>query len=161
MHSGIVRGYYGAQLERGLLRVRARSSSTWWSSARSSRTTRPHLDRITEFLGIHAFRKYPDLPNAFPGKPTVIGTAPTGADIDHLVDVYRADFAKFKELSGLDVSAWPLQRLLDGDLDADELAAQYAKKVVATRPTTDAPPTRRFLTERADPCQDDGSMRFP
>jgi hypothetical protein len=131
MNSGIVRGYYGAQLERGFSVLGAEQFHVM--EFRSFlKDYQPHLDRITEFLGVHAFRKYPDLPNAFPGKPTVIGTAPTGADIRHLVDVYRQDFTTFKKLSGLDVSAWPLQRLLDGDLDADELAAQYAKKVVST-----------------------------
>lgn len=131
MHSGIVRGYYGAQLERGfsLLGSDQFHVLEFRSFLRDYQT---HLDAITEFLGIHAFRKYPDLPNAFPGKPGVVGTAPTGADITHLVDVYRQDFEKFKKLSGLDVSEWPLQRLIDGDLDPDELAAQYAKKVVAT-----------------------------
>ncbi len=141
MNSGVVRGYYGAQLERGFSVLGADQFHVleFRSFLKNYRTD---LDRITEFLGIHAFRKYPDLPHSMPGKPTVVGTAPTGADISGLVDRYRQDFATFKKLSGLDVSAWPLQRLLDGDLAADELAAQYATKVVAT-PAHDSSGQRR------------------
>jgi len=130
MNSGVVRGYYGAQLERTLAlmgadQVHVLEFRSFLGDYRNA------LDKITEFLGIHAFRTYPDLPHSMPGKPTVVGTAPTAADIAGLVERYRQDFAVFKKLSGLDVSQWPLQRLLDGDLQPDELAAQYAKKVVA------------------------------
>ena len=131
MNSGIVRGYYGQQLERafdlmGAEQLHLLEFRNFLAEYRAA------LDGITDFLGIHAFRRYPDLPHSMPGKPTVVGTAPTGDDIAHLVETYRQDFAVFKKLSGLDVSAWPLQRLIEGDLSAEELAAQYARKVRAT-----------------------------
>lgn len=130
MRSGVVRGYYGEQLERGfslfgadrfhLLEFRAFLADY-----------RPALDRLTEFLEIPPFTEHPPLPHSMQGKPQVVGTAPTGEDIAGLVETYRDDFAKFKELSKLDVSRWPTQRLIAGELDPAELAAQYAKKVVA------------------------------
>jgi hypothetical protein len=129
MLSGVVRGYYGAQLERAfeifgeeqlhLLEFRAFLSDH-----------RPALDGVTDFLGIHRYRRMPELSNAFPGRPTAPGTAPTAADISSLVDAYRPDFETFKKLSGLDVGRWPLQLLLTGELDPAELAARYAEKVV-------------------------------
>lgn len=131
MNSGVVRGFYGAQLERGFdlfgpeqfRLVEFRAFLADYQTA---------LDGITAFLGVHSFRKYPDLPHAMAGKPTAVGTAPTGDDIAGLAETYRADFALFKKLSGLDVSQWPLQRILEGDLAPADLASKYAQKVLAT-----------------------------
>lgn len=130
MNSGVVRGYYGAQLERGFS-IFGREQFHLLEFRTFLGDYQPALDGITDFLEIRRFRTYPDLPHSMPGKPTVIGTAPTTQDISNLVERYRDDFEKFKELSGLDVSHWPLQQLLEGGLDPADLAAKYAAKVVA------------------------------
>jgi hypothetical protein len=129
MHSGVVRGYYGAQLEQAISLFGADHVHTLEFRA----FLRDHgaaLDSITDFLGLPRFEVHPELPHSMRGKDRIVGTPPTGADIEALVERYRDDFATFKKLTGLDCSEWPLQRLLDGDLAPDELAAQYAAKVV-------------------------------
>jgi hypothetical protein len=128
MQSGIVRGYYGAQLERGF-EVFGEDHFHLLEFRAFLRDHQAALAGLTDFLGIHPYRNVPELPNAFPGKPSAQGTAPTAADIMHLVDAYRQDFETFKKLSGLDVSEWPLQLLINGELDPAELAEKYAQKV--------------------------------
>ncbi len=128
MHSGVVRGYYGAQLEQanslfGADQVHVLEFRAFLRDHGSA------LDGITDFLGLDRFQEYPELPHSMRGSDRVVGTPPTGADIQGLVDRYRDDFGTFRKLSGLDCSDWPLQRLIEGDLAADELAAQYATKV--------------------------------
>ena len=96
------------------------------STARSSRSLqfraflRDHaatLDDLTDFLELPRFRNHPDLPHAMRGQPVEVAAGPTGEDIASLVETYRADFGRFKELSGLDVGRWPIQRVIDGDLE--------------------------------------------
>jgi hypothetical protein len=135
MQSGVVRGYYGAQLERGfsifgkeqfhLMEFRAFLDD--YTSA---------LDRVTDFLEIPRFKTYPPMAHRMPGKSTVVGTAPTAEDMEYLVDLYREDFEKFKVLSGLDVSQWPLEQLVKGTLDPEEQAGKYAAKVEAPQPAS-------------------------
>ena len=142
MHSGLVRGYYGAQLERGFAMFGAEQFHVLEFRA-FLRDYTTALDGVTDFLEIPRFETYPPLTNKMPGRPTVVGTAPTGEDIEYLVGRYREDFEKFKVLSGLDVSEWPLQQLVDGTLDPEELAGKYAAKVVAPEPATNQAAGRR------------------
>jgi hypothetical protein len=142
MHSGLVRGYYGAQLERGFAMFGAEQFHVLEFRA-FLRDYTTALDGVTDFLEIPRFETYPPLTNKMPGRPTVVGTAPTGEDIEYLVGRYREDFEKFKALSGLDVSEWPLQQLVDGTLDPEELAGKYAAKVVAPEPATNQAAGRR------------------
>jgi hypothetical protein len=133
MQSGVVRGYYGAQLERGfglfgpeqfhLLEFRALLSDHGTA-----------LDGITDFLGLSRFAEHPPLPHSMAGKPGVSETAPTAADVEALVDRYRDDFETFRRLSGLDVAHWPMSRLVAGDLAPGEMAERLAAKVVAPPP---------------------------
>lgn len=131
MRSGVVRGYYGAQLERALSlfgpdQVRVLEFRAFLADHV------PAINELADYLGIHPYRKPPlKLPHSMRGKEQVVGTAPTAASIDSLVDRYRDDFATFKRLSSLDVSAWPLQRIIDGSMTTQELADKYAAKVVA------------------------------
>jgi hypothetical protein len=127
--SGVVRGYYGAQLERGFS-LFGRGQFHLIEFRRFIGEYACTLDRVTDFLEIPRFATHPPLATLFPGRSTAVGTAPTGENIEYLVDRYRGDFEKFKQLSGLDVAAWPIQRLIDGDLDPHLLAAQYAARVV-------------------------------
>ena len=43
-------------------------------------------------------------------------------------DTYADDLMTFTRLSGLDTSGWSTQRILDGDLDPEELAERLARK---------------------------------
>ncbi len=129
MESGVVRGYYGAQLERGYSMFGEDQFHVLeFGAFLKDHTTA--LDQITDFLELPRYPQYPPLPHFMPGRPGVPGTAPTREDIASLAERWREDFASFKTLSGLDVSHWSLQRILDGDLDPGELAAKYARKVV-------------------------------
>lgn len=131
--SGVVRGYYGAQLERGFATFgRDQFHVMEFRAFLADHETA--LNQVTDFLEIPRFETPPPLANKFPGRPTAVGTAPTGDDIAGLVDRYRDDFEKFRTLSGLDVSRWPLQQLLEGALEPDVLAARFAAKVVAPEP---------------------------
>lgn len=132
MQSGVVRGYYGAQLERGhALFGRDRFHTVEFRAL--LREHGPVLDRITDFLGLPRFAAHPELPHSMAGRPAQADSFPVAADIEALVERYRDDFALFKRLSGLDVAHWPLQRLLVGDLAPGELADQLAAKVVTHR----------------------------
>jgi len=139
MQSGVVRGYYGAQLERGLSLFGAdRFHLMEFRAFLGDYTTA--LDGVTDFLEIPRFETYPPLPHRMAGKSTVVGTAPTGEDMERLASRYREDFEKFKVLSGLEVSHWPLQRLVEGTLDPEELAGKFAAKVEArTKRRADTP----------------------
>jgi hypothetical protein len=135
MHSGVVRGYYGAQLERGFALFGRDQFHVM--EFRAFLDDHPAaLDQVTDFLEVPRFEAHPTLANKFPGSPTAAGTAPTGRDIAGLVERYREDFEKFKALSGLDVSRWPLQRLVDGAMDPQELATKYAAKVLPPEPAS-------------------------
>ena len=71
----------------------------------------------------------PPLKNWHAGADQVPGTAPTADDLARVAELYAKDLALFEELSGIDTSAWPTRRILDGDLDPGELAARFARKV--------------------------------
>ncbi|MEP9362466.1 sulfotransferase [Nocardioides sp. CN2-186] len=129
MRSGIVRGYYGAQLARGFEMFGRERFHLVEFRAFVGRPE-PAVDAITDFLGLDRFVRQPRLPHALPGRPATTDDVPTGSDITGLVEVYRADFELFKQLSGLDVAHWPIQRLIDGRLDPAELADQFAAKLI-------------------------------
>ncbi|QNN51216.1 hypothetical protein [Nocardioides mesophilus] len=124
-----MRGYYGAQLERGF----SLFDREQWHVLEFKAFLADHegaMNRLTDFLELDRFGEVPELPHGMQNKPLVPGTAPTGADIEGLLKLYREDFERFKELSGLDVSHWPTQQLVAGTLDPDALAARFAAKVV-------------------------------
>lgn len=133
MQSGIVRGYYGAQLERGF-EMFGRDRFHLLEFRAFVDRPEPAVDAITDFLGLDRFVRQPQLPHALPGKPAASDIVPTGSDITALVERYRADFALFKRLSGLDVAHWPIQRLIDGRLDPAELADRFAAKLIQPAP---------------------------
>jgi len=127
--SMVIRGLYGAQLERGL----AQFDRSQWQLVDFAELVRDYtaaLDRLTDFLELHRYRKYPALPtNPTPQKQ--VGTPPSADDIRRLVDRYNCDLALFEDLSGLDVSAWTTRRIEVGELSAAELADTFARKFVA------------------------------
>ncbi|MBZ5739241.1 sulfotransferase [Nocardioides sp. GBK3QG-3] len=130
MQSGVVRGYYGAQLERGYeMFGRERFHVVEFRHFVSDHG--PVVDAITDFLGIQRYREQPALPHALPGKPAVADSAPTADDIAALAERYRDDFALFERLSGLELGAWPLRQILAGELSPADYAAKLAAKVTS------------------------------
>lgn len=126
--SMVIRGLYGAQLERGL----AHFDRSQWLMLNFSEWVRDYttaLDLLTDFLGIHRFRTYPAL-RLNPTPEAHLGTPPSEADISRLVERYTDDLARFEELSGLDVSQWPTRRIARGEMTAAELASRFAAKFV-------------------------------
>ncbi len=156
MRSGVVRGYYGAQMERALsLFGRDQVRVLEFRSFLADHV--PAINDLAGFLGVHEYRRPPlTLPHSMRGKEQVVGTAPTAADIDSLVERYRDDFEIFKQLSALDVSAWPIQRIIEGSMTSASLAEKYAAKVVA--PDADnATPGGIDPTEEPEGVDDDSA----
>ena len=90
------------------------------------------LDRLTDHLGLRRFGQAPPMHHELPGAPQVSGTAPTGAELTRIAERFRADLTVLSRLpvaAGLDLGAWPTRQLLDGDLDPDDLAARFARRV--------------------------------
>jgi hypothetical protein len=126
--SGVARGLYGQQLERGFgLFPREQWLLLDFRAFVADHTT--VLDRATDHLRIDRFESHPELLHRMSGPARVTGTAPTPEEVAGLAEYYREDLALFGELSGLDVSGWPTSRLLAGEADASELAAKLAAKV--------------------------------
>ncbi len=126
--SGVVRGFYGEQLERGL-DIFPREQ---WLLLDFRTMLADHvatMSRVTDHLGIKPFKEDPKLLHKMGVPPLVEGTAPTGADLQGLAELYAEDLTQFERLSGLDVSAWPTRRILDGDLEPAELADKLGRKV--------------------------------
>jgi Sulfotransferase family len=126
--SGIARGYYGQQLERGLT-VFPREQWLLMGFREMLADHEAALARITTHLGLPDFDRYPELVHRMGQPPGVEGTAPTGADLTGLAELYADDLDTFARLSGLDVSGWPTRNILDGTLDPGEFADRLARKV--------------------------------
>lgn len=126
--SGIARGFYGAQLERGFA-VFAREQWLLLEFRSMLASFDSSVDRATDHLGLPRFEKHPPLRNRYAGAELVAGTPPTADDLQSLAELYAADLAVFDRLSGLDTSGWPTTRILAGTLDPGELAARFATKV--------------------------------
>lgn len=126
--SGVIRGYYGQQLERGL-GIFPREQWLLLSFREMLADHGTAMDRMTDHLGVERFAETPELLHKMGVWPKVEGTAPTGADIAGLAELYAADLELFARLSGIDVSTWPTRRILDGDLDPAELAEKLGTKI--------------------------------
>ena len=126
--SMVIRGLYGAQLARGL----AHFDRSQWLMLNFSEWVRDYrgaLDELTDFLGIHRFRRYPAL-RLNPTPESHVGTPPSEADVSRLVERYTDDLALFEKLSGFDVAAWPTRKIASGEMTAAELADRFARKFV-------------------------------
>lgn len=126
--SMVIRGLYGRQLERGYRYF----GPEQWALFNFTELVRDHstaLDRLTDHLGLHRYRRYPPLPHN-PTPERQEGTPPTGQDVERLVERYTDDLTLFEKLSGLDVSAWPTRRIAAGEMTAAELAGRFAAKFV-------------------------------
>jgi hypothetical protein len=126
--SGIARGYYGQQLERGFATF-PREQWLLLEFRAMLRDFDATVDRTTDFLGLPRFGDRPPLRNRYAGAELVSGTAPTADDLASLASLYADDLALFGRLSGLDTSEWPTTQILAGTLDPGELASRFATKV--------------------------------
>ena len=126
--TGLARGFYGEQLQRGFELFDRRQ---WLLlELRTMLADFPAtVDRTTDFLDLPRFEHVPPLQNWHAGAEQVPGTAPTADDLARIAEVYAKDLALFEELSAIDTSAWPTRLVLDGQLDPGELAARFARKV--------------------------------
>lgn len=124
----VTRGLYGQQLERGLrhfpreqwLLIGFRDFLTHHTST---------LDRVTDHIGVHRYRRYPGLQHRGATASGHAGRPPSADDVRHLVELYADDLALFARLSGLDVSRWPTTRVLSGDLDVAEFSDLLSRKL--------------------------------
>lgn len=126
--SAVARGYYAEQLSRGFeifpreqwLLLEFRSMLTDFPGT---------LDRVTDFLGLHRFAVHPPLRRTLASPTSVPGTPPTAGELQDLAELYAADLGRFATMTGFDISHWPTRRILDGSLEASELAATFRTKV--------------------------------
>lgn len=126
--SGVARGFYGEQLERGFA-IFPREQWLILEFRQLLASFEPAVDRATDHVGLPRFDTVPPLKNWHPGASLVQGTPPTGTELRELADLYAADLTVFERLSGIDSTKWPTRLLLDGDLDPDEWADRLSAKV--------------------------------
>jgi hypothetical protein len=126
--AGIGRGMYGALLQRGF---ESFPREQWLLIEFRDMLKRfdHHVNATTDHIGLPRFDEVPALKNRYAGAESVTGTAPTGEELARLAELYAEDVALFERLSGLDVSAWPTRRIVEGAMDPAELAAKFAQKV--------------------------------
>jgi hypothetical protein len=125
--SMIPRGLYGSQVRRGL-DLFAREQ---WLFLDFHRFVGDHcetLDRTTAFLDLEPYSHEPRLRVIQSTRADLVAPPPTAADVSRLAELYAGDLDLLTRLSGLDVSAWPTRLVLEGKLDASDLADRLARR---------------------------------
>ncbi len=125
--TAVARGFYGRQLERGL----AQFPREQWLLIDFIDVVKDEAavaSRLTDFLGLSPYGPIPPDLRRHPTPAVTDRTGPSAEVLQVLAERYADDLALFERLSGLDTSAWPTRRLLDGDLDASELAEKLGRK---------------------------------
>lgn len=122
------RGLYAEQLERGLATF-PREQWLVLEFRAMLGDFAATVDRTTDHIGIRRLRNPAPLRHALAGADQVSGTAPTPAELVAIAQRYEDDLARLPAVAGIDVSDWPTRRLLDGTLDAEELAVRLARRV--------------------------------
>lgn len=125
--SMIARGLYGAQVQRGLA-LFPREQWLFLDFHQFVGDHRATLDRTTQFLRLTPYAREPRLRVIQSTRNDLIAPPPTSADVTRLADLYADDLDVLTRLSGLDLSDWPTRLVLDGRLDASDLAEQLARK---------------------------------
>lgn len=125
------RGRYGAQVERGLALF---PRGQWlFLEFRELLSDHEHtLDRATDHLGLERFERYPDLVQRSATPTRNVGSAPTVAALDLLLQGYADDLALFERLTDVDTSSWPTRRVLSGQLTIEEFHARICAKLGLT-----------------------------
>jgi hypothetical protein len=127
----VARGFYSAQVERGL-RVFPAEQWHYIEFRQLLGEFHPTLDAVTDFLGVSRFRRARELPHKMAGADSVVGTPPTAEDIAALARTYETDVLRLGGLTGLSTDHWPTVRIIRGEMDPGELAAKLGKKVTST-----------------------------
>lgn len=138
----VARGYYGEQLAH-VYELFPADQVLRLDYHRLFVDLRDSLDRITDFVGVDRFTELPAEVRRRTQPEALDGSPPTEADVELLVDRYRADLQAFSALSGIDVSTWPTAQVASGSLPAADLAAALAAKVRFTTPEEAARRRRR------------------
>ncbi|WP_165821042.1 sulfotransferase domain-containing protein [Nocardioides gansuensis] len=125
--SGVVRGYYGGQVQHGL-EVFPREQWLFLDFATLIADHGTVLDTVTDHIGVDRFGTHPPLKKLMAGTDTITGTRPTAEDLLSLARTFEPELAGFGRLTGLDVAQWTTSRLLAGSLDPAEQAERYAAK---------------------------------
>jgi hypothetical protein len=125
--SGVLRGYYGSQVRRGLA-LFPREQWLFMDFVSFLADHERHLDLGTDFLGIPRFEQHPPLRHLMKATGAITGTPPSGAELVELAELYAPEVTEYAALTGLPTAHWTTVRLLAGELDADEVAAKYAAK---------------------------------
>jgi hypothetical protein len=125
--SGVLRGYYGSQVERGLA-LFARDQWLFMDFTSFLADHERHLDLGTDFLGLPRFTEHPPLRHLMKAGGEITGTPPTAEELTELARLYEPEVARYTALTGLPVDHWTTVRLLEGKVDAGELATRYAEK---------------------------------
>lgn len=126
--TGVARGFYGAQLERGFA-LFDREQWLLMEMRAMLGDFDATINRTTDFLDLPRFGRVPKLRNWYVGAKQIPGTAPTADDLAGLADLYAEDLELFGRLSGLDTSHWPTRLILEGALDPGELAQRFSLRV--------------------------------
>lgn len=123
----VARGFYGHQLREGL---RHFPREQWLLVDFVDVVTQPEAvrDRLTDFLGLHRFRRPHDNRVRHQTKPIGGRPGPSAATLERMAGAFADDLAEFERLSGIDVSRWATRRILTGELSAADLAAKLGAK---------------------------------
>lgn len=130
--SGVLRGYYGSQVRRGLS-LFPRDQWLFMDFASLLADHPRHLDQGTDFLGLPRFVDYPTLPHLMRATEAITGTMPSAVQLVELAERYAPEVAEYAELTGLSVDHWTTPRLLAGAVSAEDLADKYAAKAGLAR----------------------------
>ena len=125
--SMIPRGLYGAQIRRGLA-LFPREQWLFLDFHRFVGDHRAALDHTMQFLDLKPYAREPALRVIQFTRDDLVAPPPTSGDVSRLAELYADDLDLLTRLSGLDVSDWPTRQVLDGRLDASDLAAHLAHK---------------------------------
>lgn len=125
--SAVPRGFYGAQVERGLA-LFPREQWLFIDFLDVVKDQAAVCQRLTDFLGVAPYRSLPADRRRHPTPPVTDRPAPSPEVLERLAQGYAEDLALFERLTGIDTSAWTTRQLLDGRLAADDLAVKLHRK---------------------------------
>lgn len=120
-HSVVPRGFYGAQLDRGL-DIFPREQWLLLDFETVRRDQRRVCDELTGFLGLPDFKAYPHTQVRHRADRESPPPSPSAQTVARLVDTYADDLQRFAAISGFDLAEWPTWQLVAGTLTPAELA---------------------------------------
>lgn len=125
--SAVPRGFYGAQVERGLS-LFPREQWLFIDFLDVVKEQAAVCQRLTDFLEIKPYRGIPSERRRHPTPPVTGRPAPSAGVIERLAEGYADDLVLFERLTGIATDGWATRRVLDGRLPAAELAEKLHRK---------------------------------